>query len=159
MTNTRTTHRSGQEQTALEGPVLNPQAVKAYEGMMADVPEAESGSYDRILEQLAEAKSLTDLEAPWRARGGEQYLGTWLRFRGIRKSPSEFKGGIPWYLIVDAVTIPDGELATFTTGSLNVVAQLVRAHALGLFPFTAMLVESERETASGQRPQRLVFEG
>lgn len=148
------------DDAALSGPVIGGDALVAYESMLASVPDVSAGDgagYERILAQLAAAQNLEDLEAPWRARGGEQYLGQWLVIRGIAKMPSDYRGGLPWFLVVDAVTAEDGEQATFTTGSVNVVAQLVRAHTLELFPVEAMLVESGKPTAAGFTVQRLVF--
>lgn len=141
----------------ISGPVISGDALVQYESMLAGVPDVEAASYDRILEQLAAATSLEDLEAPWRARGGEQYLGQWLIIRGIRKMPSDFRGGLPWFLVVDAALADGGKAVTFTTGSVNVVAQLVKAHALDLFPVEAMLLQADKPTRDGYYPQRLHF--
>lgn len=154
---TQTIGRADVGDTAVTGPVLQASAAAPFEAMLADVPEADAGGYERILASLATAKSLEDLEAPWRAQGADAYLGEWLSIRGIHKMPSDYQTGLPWFLVVDAASRETGEAVTFTTGSVNIVAQLVRAHALGLFPLVAKIVESDRVTAAGFRPQRLVF--
>lgn len=157
MSPTNTRAPSGADQEAISGPVVSGDALVRYESMLASVPDAGQQGYERILEALSEAQSLDDLEAPWRSRGGEQFLGQRLLIKGISKMPSDFRGGLPWFLVVDAELSDGGGDATFTTGSVNVVAQLVRAYTLGLFPLEAVLVESERPTAAGFTVQRLVF--
>lgn len=156
---TRSPHTPAPADEAVTGPVIGGDALVAYESMLASVPDVSDDNvgYERILDTLASARSLDDLEAPWRSRGGEAYLNQWLIIRGIRKAPSDFRGGLPWFLIVDAELADGGEPITFTTGSVNVVGQLVRAHTLDLFPLEAMLVESERQTAAGYKVQRLTF--
>lgn len=157
MSPSNTQARTAAAEGAITGPVIGGDALVAYEAMLADVPEAGQQGYDRILASLAGATSLEDLDAPWRSRGGEQFLGQRLVIHGISKMPSDFRGGLPWFLVVDAELSDGGGDATFTSGSVNVVAQLVRAHALGLFPVEAVLVESDRPTAAGYTVQHLVF--
>lgn len=157
MAPTETRSKAQQEQEAETGVQLSPNAVKAYESMLVAVPDVDSGSYERILETIARAKSLADLDAPWRSDGMAAYIDSPLVIRGIAKAPSDFKGALPWFLVVDAVTVPDGEPARFTTGSINVVAQLVKAFAMGAFPVTVIPRQADRPTKDGYYPQRLQF--
>lgn len=155
-------NRGDQQATPVAAPdstsvLLSGPAIRAYEAMLADVPEASGSGYEAIAAQLAQAQSLADLEAPWRTEGGQKYLDQWLTITGIRKVPSDYAGGLGWFLVVDAATIPDGERVSFTTGSVNVVAQLVRAHALDLFPLQAKLVNLRSNKPGQNPPQRLVF--
>lgn len=157
MPRTETRSKADQEHDAESAVQLSPNAVQAYESMLASVPDVDSGGYDRILETIAQAKTLTDLDAPWRSSGMDAYIDVPLVIRGIAKAPSDFKGGLPWFLVVDAVTAADGESARFTTGSVNVVAQLVKAFTMGAFPVAAIPRERERATAAGYTVQYLQF--
>jgi len=136
---------------------LTPQAVAPFEATLAAVPDAGTQGYERILQAIADAQSVEDLDAPWRSQGMEAYLGRDLVIRSIQKMPSSYEGGIPWFLVVDAVDEETGQAVTFTTGAINVVAQLVQAFALGGFPLKVTPAESERESAAGGRPQHLVI--
>jgi hypothetical protein len=87
-----------------------------------------------ILEQLANAGQLGDLDAPWRSDGLGEYIGERLVVTGIRKAASDFVGGLPWFLVVEAGLQSTGEKVTFTTGAVSVVAQLVKAWSMGRIP-------------------------
>jgi len=134
---------------------IRPEVVAAYEAMIVSVPDAGGDGFDGILEQIARADGLADLDAPWRSGGLEEYANVPLAILGIRKMPSDFPGGLPWFLVVDAATVDDGERVTFTTGAVGVVAQLVKAYQLGAFPLVVIPRQSARPTSSGYFPQHL----
>lgn len=134
---------------------LRQEVIEAYDSMLAAIPDAEGEGYERILEQIAQATSPADLDSPWRAGDLAELAGIPLVVLGVRKRPSDFGGGLPWFLIVDAVIETTGEHVTITTGAVSVVAQLTKAYALNAFPLRVRAVVSERATASGYYPQRL----
>jgi hypothetical protein len=137
------------------GTPIRPEVVAAYESMIATVPEAGGDGFDGILAQIAGAADVAALDAPWRSGGLEEWANEPLAILGIRKMPSDYPGGLPWFLVVDAATVKDGERVTFTTGAVGVVAQLVKAWQLGAFPLVVIPRQSARPTASGYYPQHL----
>lgn len=157
MSPTNTPDQAAQPTDASGAVQLSPNAVKAYESMLAAVPDVDAGSYERILETIAGATDLAGLDAPWRSDGMGAYIDQPLLVRGIAKAPSDFAGALPWFLVVDAVKADTGEAARFTTGSVNVVAQLVKAYAMGAFPVAVIPRQSDRPTKDGYHPQRLQF--
>ena len=139
---------------------LSDGTVAVYQSMLDAVPDAESGAgYERILQQLAAADDLTGLNSPWEAGDFREWADEVLVIRGITKRPAEFEGGLPWFLVVDAVDEATGNMLTLTTGSVNIVAQLTRAWSLDLFPIRAKVVIAAKPTRSGFYPQRLQFLG
>lgn len=137
------------------GTPIRPEVVAAYESMIATVPEAGGDGFDGILAQLADAADVAALDAPWRSGGLEEWTNVPLAILGIRKMPSDYQGGLPWFLVVDAATVESGEKVTFTTGAVGVVAQLVKAHTMGAFPLVVIPRQSARPTSSGYYPQHL----
>lgn len=131
----------------------------AWQSFIDEIPDAEDrgGGYDRIFEQLGAAESADDLNAPWETSDAEQLAGVPLTLRGVVKAPAEKPGGLPFYLIVDAVNETTGEAVTFTTGSVNIVGQLVIANHRHFFPCRATVEISNKPTARGFYPQRLRF--
>ena len=129
--------------------------VEAYESMIATVPEAGQDGFERILEVIAQANNVADLDAAWRSRGMEELAGIPLTIRGIKKMPSDFESGLPWFLVVDGVNEVTGEPVTVTTGAVSVVAQLVKAWSMGAFPIRVRPVVAERPSRSGYYPQHL----
>lgn len=136
-------------------PALARDAVAPFESYMAAVPDAEGGGYESILAQIDQATDAHGLDAPWRTSGLSAYKDRQLRVTGLRKMPSEYEGGMPWFLVVDADELATGERVTFTTGAIGPVAQLVKAYALGLLPLVVVPKESERQTARGYTVWRL----
>jgi len=143
-----------------DGPaVLDPRVVEAYEGMIADVPEAGGDGFEAILEAIAAASSAAELDAPWRSAGLEGLANVPIVVSGIRKMPSDYPGGLPWFLVVDAAVRATGERITVTTGSVGVVAQLVKAWSLDAFPLTVVPRMAARPSRSGYYPMHLEIVG
>lgn len=135
--------------------ILPPAVVEAYESMITDVPEAGGDGFASILAALAGATDVADLDAPWRSQGLGDLVNVPLRIMGIRRMPSDYPGGLPWFLVADGAVLGTGERVTFTTGAVSVVAQLVKAHQLGAFPLDVIPRQSERPSANGYFPQHL----
>lgn len=129
--------------------------VAAYESMLATVPDAGGAGFERILEAIAQAQDVRELDAAWRSEGLAELAGIPLSIRGITKMPSEFEGGLPWFLVIEAVNEVTGEPVTVTTGAVSVVAQLVKAWSMGAFPLRARPVVAERPSSRGYYPVHL----
>ena len=138
------------------GPVaLRPDVVEAYEAMIETVPEAGADGFESILRALALAGDVTDLDAPWRSTGLTELANVPIRLTGIRKMPSDYPGGLPWFLVMDGAIIDTGETIAVTTGAVSVVAQLVKAWSLGAFPLDVIPRIADRPSRSGYYPQHL----
>lgn len=136
--------------------VIGSKATDALEAALLGIPETSDDGYERLLLQLAAATDAADLDAPWRAEGLTQYLDTPLEVRALRRIPSEYDGGLPFFLVVDAADLTTGELVTFTTGAVSVVAQLAKANQLGAIPGWRVIPrQSARPSERGFYPQHL----
>lgn len=141
-----------------EAVALHSSTVQVYESMIEAVPDAGADGIEGILDALARATDVRDLDAPWRSAGLDAYLNVELTVTGIRKLPSDYAGGLSWFLIIDGATA-DGEVVSITTGATMVVAQLVRAFALGGLPVRVIPRQSERPSRNGYYPQHLEILG
>ncbi len=124
-------------------------AIAAYESMIAQVPDAGTEGVEAILAQIAGASSTDDLDQPWRSGGLQDYRDRPILVLGIRKMPSDFPGPLPWFLIVDGQDPATGGDVHLTTGSVSVVAQLVKAYTAGWLPVMVIPRQSERPTRDG----------
>jgi hypothetical protein len=147
------------ESTALEPRPIRGDIITAYEAMLAEVPDAGNEGIEGILEQIATATSATELDEPWRAGGLGKFVDTPLVVTGIRKMPSDFGSGLAFFLVVDGAVRATGEKVAVTTGSVSVVAQLVKAWSLGAFPMAVIPRLSKRPTKDGYYPQHLEIVG
>lgn len=145
---------------ASKGGATVPDVWRNFQEMAAAIP---TGGTDtallNILSQLAAAATPEELAAPWETIGTEAILGRMLVVSDLKRMPSDFDGGLGLYLVVTAADTQTGEQVTFTTGATSVVAQLVKAHAAGWLPLKCELVESERATKAGYKPQHLRIYG
>ena len=136
-------------------PVPVSPALVQYQAMIDTVPDAGGDGVESILEQLAAATDVTQLDEPWRVGGLGQLADRPLVVQSIAKMPAEFDGPIPYFLIVRGATADTGETFTATTGALSVVAQLVKAHAAGWLPWKCVLRIADKPSKAGYFPQHL----
>lgn len=67
---------------------------------------------------------------------------------GANLNPSDFTDGLGAYAVLDVI-LQDGTRAVVTSGSTNVVAQLVNIHASKFFPVWVRFKKSNKPTAKG----------
>lgn len=139
--------------------VLSVQVIDAYEAMIESVPEAGQDGFEGILEAIALAGDWRALDAPWRSSGMTELANQALVVTGIRKMPSDYPGGLPWFLVIDGANMATGERIAVTTGAVSVVAQLVKAHQLDLFPLVVIPRVADRPSKSGYYPVHLEVRG
>lgn len=141
--------------TGGDGVQLSSQAVQPYESLLAAVPDAGGAGYDGILAQIAAATTVEELDAPWRTFDTDALIGVPLVIQSIAKSPSSYLGGLGHFLVVHGAFRQTGEAVTFTTGAVGIVAQLVKAFAIGAFPLNATVRESAGGREGRNAPQYL----
>lgn len=128
-----------------------------YEGILQEVPDAGGAGMEAILEQIAAAGNVAGLDSPWRAGGFGAYEGVPLVITDIEKMPSDFTSGLSYFLVAHGAIRATGEKVAATTGSLSIVAQLLKVHQLGGFPVLVIPRASKRPTKDGYYPQHLEF--
>lgn len=129
------------------------EAAMRLEPLLDRVPEA-GGDDDSILLAILATSDPDDIDAPWRGQGMRSLAGEQLTIHGIRWARSAFPEGLGIFLICD-VTLADGERTVVTTGSKNIVAQLVMRHLADAWPVTVTVVEDESRTNPGRKPMHL----
>ena len=139
--------------------VIRPELVAAVEMMMDTIPEAGGDAFESIIGTIMGVSDIRDLDAPWRSAGLGELANQNIRVNAIRKSPSDFPGGLPFFLLVDVSVIATGELLTVTTGAVSVVVQLAKAHHLGALPLVCIPRVADRPSKSGNFPMHLEMVG
>lgn len=133
----------------------HPGAFEAFMAMLEAVPEPDDDAAARIVLEIMAAQSIEDLDKPWDVEGMRDHDGEVLQVHSIAKMPSDYKTGLGCYLVCKCSQPGIGEVFTLTTGSVSIVAQLVRAHTLEAFPLEVVPRQSERPTRKGYRPMHL----
>lgn len=131
-------------------------AVREFAKMATAIPAQDpDAAVDNILATILGAGSLDDLDAPWRTDDLAQLMGHPLVLTDIKRMDSDFSDGLGVYLVVKGAVKNTGEDITFTTGSVSVVAQLVKAYLAGWWPLECKVVESERPSKNGYKPHHI----
>jgi hypothetical protein len=138
---------------------IRPELQAAVDLMMDGIPEAGGDAFESIIGALLTVTDARDLDAPWRSAGLGELANTRIVVRGIRKSPSDFPGGLPFFLLVDGAIADTGEVFTVTTGAASVVVQLAKAHQLGALPLTCIPRIADRPSRNGYYPMHLEMVG
>jgi hypothetical protein len=123
------------------------------------VPSEDGGGIERIIEAILSADSWDQVDAPWDTTNVKLLEGKTLRINSITRRPSSFKGGLGIFLVVNATDIGTGEAMVITTGSVNVVAQLVRLYMLESLPVFVKWIVADRPTENGYYPHHLEIVG
>lgn len=105
-----------------------------------------------IIEQLLAAESDDELEVVGSATGWIEYEGVPVEIRSFRWRKSDYTEGAPIYMIVFATDMRDGGQLVLTTGSKNVLAQLINLARRDRFPVVRILTRAERPTERGYYP-------
>lgn len=137
-------------------PAPVPDTVKRYQEMALAIPQGgEDTAMMAILDRLAATDDPSALSAPWDSASAEDLFERVLIVDSLKRLPSDFEDGLGLFLVVQCHDPSTGEAITWTTSAMSVVAQLVKAHSEGWLPLKVELVQSDRPTASGYRPQHL----
>jgi len=135
--------------------VISPETREMFASMVVAVPEADGSGTERILLSILNAKSWDELDDPWDTEKSAALVGVELAIHTITRHVSSYADGLGVFLVVHGKRLDDDTETVFSTGSVSVVAQLVRAYMLGAFPMYAKLVQSDKPTARGYYPQHL----
>jgi hypothetical protein len=125
------------------------------ETWLEKVPTSGGDGILGILEQIAAAENPDQLDRAWNSAGFGQWIGYALEISNPRKLESDYKGGISFYLIVDAIVKATGEFVTLTTGSYAIMAQILVAHNRNWLPLTFVPEQADEPTENGFYPQHL----
>lgn len=133
--------------------------VRRFADMAAMLPAEEGSGSERIIEAILSAGSWEELSDPWESSNGTKLTGKLLKIDVPTRRPSTYAGGLGIFLVVPYTDTANGDAGVFTTSSTSIVAQLVRAYALGAFPVYAEVVVADRPTDRGFLPQHLKISG
>lgn len=95
-----------------------------------------------LIEQLLTAESDEELERP-EAEGWGEFVGVPFEVQSFVWRPSSFDEGQAVFLVVRALDLRDGRLRVLTTGSGQVIAQLVNRAKRGTLPAILELAAAE----------------
>lgn len=130
--------------------------IERFSAMAESIPlGTDDTGLANILGQIEGARDVEALDNAWDALGGEKVAGRVIVVNALKRQPSDYAEGLPFFLVVTATDNQTGEVLTFTTGSVSVAGQLVKAHAEGWLPLKCELVIGKKNQKTGFTPQHL----
>lgn len=111
----------------------------------------------QIIARILDSDGLDEILGGTTSTQGKDILGRPFTLRGARwmRSSLADEQALPLFIIMDCSMLDTGEELAVTTGALNVLAQVFAMQKQDLLPADVKLVESEKPTAQGYRPQWL----
>lgn len=106
----------------------------------------------RIIANIIGADNPTDLLNAGSSIPAATIIGQPIIVDAIRASESTMADGQDWYLHVDARFASNGQAFTFSSGSADVSAKLVKADMEGWFPLRCKIEQATKATAAGYFP-------
>lgn len=140
-------------------PALSPGLAQQFADMAMMVPDETGDANDNIVGAILAAEHWDDLDAPWESSGAEKLAGKRLLIHTIMRRPSDYRDGLGVFLVAHYTDTESGEAGVFTSSSVSIVAQLVRAYAAGWLPLYAEIVVAARRTKAGYLPHHLKVTG
>lgn len=119
-----------------EVPVLEryPDLVPRFDALMAEIPDAGADGAAALIDRLLEAESMEDFNGIWETDGLRDMIGQQIRVLAVRKSPSDFTSGLPYFLVLTIADGDTGEQRVITTGATAPVLTLGKLAARGMLP-------------------------
>jgi hypothetical protein len=139
------------------GAQISERVLRQFADMVAMLPQDDTGGTESIVAQILAAETFEELDSPWSASDTEDLIGTVLTIESVKARRSDYADGLGFYVIATGKVYGTDKPVTFTTGSVSVVAQLVKAYAMGALPLVCTLQQAERPTEKGYRPQHLAI--
>lgn len=133
-------------------------ARQKFQQMATIIPVTESDGGFGIVLDILSADDLFDLDQTWQEKDLDKLLKRKLVFDSVTRSDSSYQDGLGVFLVVRCTDPENGEEVVFSTGSVNIVAQLVKAHVMGAFPFVGRVIQAEKASANGYYPQHIQIE-
>lgn len=132
-----------------------PGAREQFMALLDQVPEPDDNASARIVMAILGSEDPEQLDAAWEAEGMRDYLDHVIRVKDIVKMPSAYTTGLGCFLVCQVDEPHIGEEFIVTTGSVAIVAQLVKAKVAGWLPLEVVPKQSERPSRNGYFPMHL----
>ena len=143
--------------TIVEGGPATTLLLRALESQARTIDDGNASVYEDIFGRIQAAQSAEALFADDEPLDAEEIMGQALQVWDISVIKSDFAEGLRWYVAIRGRLIAADEDVVVTCGATKVVAQLVQAKAMKLFPVVVKFVRKERATRAGMHPLSMVL--
>lgn len=114
--------------------------------------ESPQDMQERILRQILTAETAEDVLNAGAITKADDLIGVPMTIMSLRAADSDYEQGADYYLLVDAKIVSNGDMITFQTGAMDVVAKLVALDMKHMLPITAVMERASKATKAGFYP-------
>lgn len=122
------------------------------------LPEAidQEDASEVIVARILAAESVEEILTPQSAPSLRDIEGVGIVIHDARRRESDMNPGVPFFLLLDVEDRRTGKHSVYSTGALNVMAQIAKMHSLGKLPFPCHVVSVVSKSNAGRSSQWLV---
>lgn len=132
-----------------------PGLYEVFMKQLEEVPESGDDATARIVAQILAAETPDQIDAAWNAEGMRDWVDMVVQINSIKRMPSDFTAGLGWFLVCNVTALGSGEEFVLTTGSVSIVAQLVRLHTINALPIQVVPRKAAKPSKNGYFPMHL----
>lgn len=124
--------------------------------IMEMLPEPPDDVVDKITAQILQAPTLEAENQVWDSTSSKNCIGRLYEFLSVHVLPSDQPDSrLPYYVVANAIDRETGEKTVVSSGSMSIVASLVKAQLMGRLPAVAEIMGPRRETKNKRMPLHL----
>lgn len=135
--------------------VFSDETLRRFAQMASIVPASDGAGSERILLAILNADNWDALDDPWDTNKTDDIVDQEISIYEISRRPSRFADGLGMFLVIRSKFVGDDKEFVWTSSSVSVVGQLVKAYCLGALPLVAVLRKADTPTERGYHPQHL----
>jgi hypothetical protein len=140
---------------ALAEPVSREVLLAQYGALLEQIPLAQDDDGFGLIKDILTATNWQELNRESELDNLQKYVGKTLKIIGMERRVSEIEGGMPWYLMVDAIDVASGELIKLNTSAGTPMAKMTMLHKFNNLPALVKITKTDKATRSGFYPLEL----
>lgn len=123
-----------------------------YSAVLEEIPFAEDDGGLSIIANILTATTWEELNRENELDNLQDFVGKRVKVIKLERRISDIEGGMPWYLMVDAIDADTGELVKINTSAGSPMAKLAMLHHFGNLPALVKVTKAEKATKAGFFP-------
>ena len=134
-------------------------AVERINDFLALAPTVADDPTESMLNAVLAASDPQEWNDLFTSKSLRDSNGATVRINAYRVNPSDFPGGLKFYLVLDVTDLETGAKGVLTCSSQMAIAQILNAEARVNLPIDVIIREKDKPTRAGFRPIHLEYIG
>ena len=132
-------------------------AIERINQFLAMAPTVSDDPTEAMLEAVLQAQDPLEWNDLFSSKSLRDAKGALVRVNAYRVNPSDYPGGLKFYLVLDVTDLETGQKGVLTCSSQMAIAQILNAEARVNLPIDVRIIEKDKPTKAGFRPIHLEY--